>query len=503
MASLNFSTYAPKEHLLPSDWAEANVMIPEGNARPGRISFREAPFQRGILDAVKDPLISRISMQTAAQVGKTTVAQCIIGFFMEHEPQNQVFMMPTETDLRKWLSGKFDPMVDANPKLQSTLAKPRGRDGVNNTIMKEYSGGTIYFAWAGSGNTWRGISTPVVFCDESEAYEGSDEGHPVDVLWQRSATFGDRRKLIEMSTPTVKNKSRIESSYLQGDQRRFWVVCPHCSHEHTLEWEQVTYDKDDVSTAEIACPGCGVCFNDTERISLVRYAESDGAGWRASKPTKGHASFQLSALYSPLRRLRDIVETYLVLEEKESLATFYNTVLGLSYETTGEGAEEHELAERVEEYPAEVPAGTKILTAGVDVQKDRLECEIAGWGTGEERWNIAYEIFEGDPSDPKDECYSALLKFVSKGFAYEGGGKMFVSGVGIDSGYNTLVIYNFVRKQSGKMPPVYALKGIGGWKQRGAEGIEADSHVSRVSPRCLFRRGGHLETHSDATAEHS
>ena len=229
----------------------------------------------------------------------------------------------------------------------------------------------------------------------------------------------------------------------------------------------MTYDADDVSTALIHCPECGVGFNDTERISMVRYAKSDGGGWIAEKPTRGHASFQLSALYSPLRRLRDIVQNYLDVEKDpgQNMSTFYNTVLGLTYEADGEGAEEHELAERVEEYPAEVPAGVKILTAGVDIQKDRIEAEIAGFGSGEERWNIAYEIFEGDPSDPKDECYSALMRFVSKGFEYEGGGKMFVSGVGIDSGYNTLVIYNFVRKQAGKMPPIYALKGIGGWNR--------------------------------------
>ena len=285
-------------------------MIPEGNARPGRISFREAPFQRGMLDVIIDPSINRISFQTGAQLGKTTVALCAIGFYTDHEPRSQVFMQPTETDLKKWLAGKFDPMVDANPNLQNTYAKPRGREGVNNTLMKEFSGGAIYFAWSGSGNTLRGISTPIVFCDEVEAYEHSEEGHPADVLAQRAATFGDNRKLVEMSTPKVKNKSRIEKSYLQGDQRRFWVVCPECSHKHLLEWQNVKYNPEDISTALIHCPECGVGFDDTERIAMVRYAEQDGGGWIAEKPTRGHASFHLNVLYSPLRRLRDIVEMY-------------------------------------------------------------------------------------------------------------------------------------------------------------------------------------------------
>ena len=112
----------------------------------------------------------------------------------------------------------FSRWSEAYSELQNTYAKPRGREGVNNTILKEFSGGALYLARAGSSNTQRGISTPIVICDESEAYESSDEGFPTDILWQRSATFGDNRKLIEMSTPTVKGKSRIENSYLQGDQ---------------------------------------------------------------------------------------------------------------------------------------------------------------------------------------------------------------------------------------------------------------------------------------------
>ena len=94
-------------------------------------------------------------------------------------------MQPTVTDLKKWLAGKFQPMLDSNIELQNTYAKPRGREGVNTHTLKEFAGGAIYFAW-GSPNTWRGISTPIVICDESEAYDGSDEGYPVDVLWQRS-----------------------------------------------------------------------------------------------------------------------------------------------------------------------------------------------------------------------------------------------------------------------------------------------------------------------------
>ena len=93
----------------------------------------------------------------------------------------------------------------------------------------------LYMAWAGSTNTMRGISTPIVICDEAEAYEHTDEGHPVNLLRQRSETFGDKRKLIELSTPKIKGKSWIESAFERGDKRRFWVICLECEHQAHLE----------------------------------------------------------------------------------------------------------------------------------------------------------------------------------------------------------------------------------------------------------------------------
>ncbi|MBF6723761.1 phage terminase large subunit family protein, partial [Acinetobacter baumannii] len=45
----------PPPKLLPSEWAEANVRIPVGNAKPGPIRFDNAPYQRGMLDVIKEP----------------------------------------------------------------------------------------------------------------------------------------------------------------------------------------------------------------------------------------------------------------------------------------------------------------------------------------------------------------------------------------------------------------------------------------------------------------
>ena len=218
-------------------------MIPAGNSRPGPISFRDAPFQKTILDAIVDPQVQRITIKSAAQIGKTMIALCVLGYYTDEKPMSQMFMQPTETDMKKWLSTKFDPMLEANPRLSDLYAPPRGREGTNNRIMKDFRGGHLVLAWAGSSNTQRGISAPIIVCDEVDGYEYSEEGHPVDLLWRRSATFGEKRKLLELSTPTVIHESRIDDAYMQGDMRQYQVVCSECSQDWFFDWADVKYDK--------------------------------------------------------------------------------------------------------------------------------------------------------------------------------------------------------------------------------------------------------------------
>ena len=47
--------------------------------------------------------------------------------------------------------------------------------------------------------------------------------------------------------------------------------------------------------------------------------------------------------------------------------------------------------------PAQIPSRALVLTCGVDVQDDRLEATVYGWGKGAESWAILHRVFEGDP----------------------------------------------------------------------------------------------------------
>lgn len=452
----------PPPDLKPSEWAESNVRIPIGNAVPGPIRFDNAPYQREPLDMTARADCNRITLMWGAQVGKTQTGLCAQAYKIAQNPVSQMMCQPSQGDLTTWLETKFNPLVEANENLQSLLAKPRGRDGVNNQRMKSYAGGFLMFAWSGSPKTMRGRSAPFILCDETDGYDRTAEGHPVGLLWQRAATFGDQRLLLEISTPTIKGGSWIESAFLQGDQRYFMIPCPHCGERQRLLWEFVSWSKDEQGehlpeTARYACKHCGALWNDGERISAIRRGE-----WQATKPFRGHASYHLSELYSCFRKLGDIVQSFLDKKAANDLQTFVNVSLAETWEEQGEQVESSNLISRAIAYPAPVPAGGLVLTAGIDAQQDRLEVEIVAWGLGEESYSIDYVILWGDPLN--DEVWDDLSELLDQTYQHESGAQLKILSACLDTGGTggyTQAAYNYVQTKRDRR--LFAIKGVGGW----------------------------------------
>jgi phage terminase large subunit GpA-like protein len=468
----------PPPDLLPSVWAEKNIMIPVGNAKPGPIRFDNAPPQRGMIDVIKEPGIRRVSYRLPAQFGKTTIQQCIIGYFIAHEPKSQIFVQPTQGDVQTFQETKLRPMLDANPVIRSKMAKARGRDGVNNSRIISYIGGWLMFAWAGSTRTLRGRSAPITHADEIDGFETTPEGDPGELLAQRAASFGDEALRTESSTPTITDASRIDTGFEEGDQRRYLVPCPHCEEPQDLKWENVTWQgrkstciddaEEDLEqehfpeTAAYVCECCGALWNDGERIAAIRTAEQKGYGWTASKPFRGHASFTATEMASVFRRMRHIVQSYLDKLVLGDLQSFVNVSLAQTYAEKGEKADPTGLMARAEDYRAEVPMGGLYLTAGIDMQQDRLEVEVVAWGVGEESWSIGYWVLWGDPL--AGDVWTDLDELLASTFQHESGAVMAISSACLDtggtSGY-TQAAYEYGKGKTGRR--LFLVKGVGGW----------------------------------------
>lgn len=405
---------------------------------------------------VANPAVRRITLMWGAQTGKTQVMTCGIGYNIAQTPCSQMVMQPAQGDLQTWLETKFNPFVEANETLTNRIAKPRGRNGVNNQLMKSYPGGWLMFAWSGSTRTMRGRSAPKIWCDEVDGYERTDEGDAVELLFQRAATFGDQRLLVETSTPTIKGGSSIETAFEMGDQRRYHIPCPHCSEMQTLKWSQVEWDKDAQGnhlpdTARYVCEHCKGHINDGHKRAALRRG-----CWVAEKPFSGHVSYHLSELYSAFRKWRDIAQSFLDKKHKGDLQSFVNVSLAETWEQEGQKVEHSALYVRREHYPAEVPAGGLVLVCGVDVQDDRIEGEVVAYGAGHESWGIDEFILHGDPGRPV--LWEQLNQRLLKQYKNHHDQPMSIVATCIDSGgHYTQNVYEFCKKHAHRR--VWAVKG--------------------------------------------
>ena len=203
-----------------------------------------------------------------------------------------------------------------------------------------------------------------------------------------------------VSTPTIRGSSRIETAYEESDKRRFFVPCPECGESQTLTWPQVRWDRDPAGkhlpeTARYECIHCGAPWNDAVRWAAIRHGE-----WRAEAPLAGIAGFHLNEIYSSWVRLEAMARTFLSAKGHgdEAIKTFVNTSLGETWVETGEAPDWQRLYERREPWQiGTVPKGGLFLTAGADVQKDRIEVDVWAWGRGLESWLVDHIVIDGGP----------------------------------------------------------------------------------------------------------
>ncbi|MCF6777947.1 phage terminase large subunit family protein, partial [Thiotrichales bacterium 19X7-9] len=449
----------PAKDLTISQWAEQNRYIPANNsAMPGK--WKTLAYQKEVLNVAQNPRIERITLMWGAQLGKTEMISSIIGYYIDHEPCNQLFLQPTKSDVKAWLHGKFDPMVEHTKSLKDKLSKPRSRSGVNTQEMKSYKGGSLIFAWSGSPSSMRSKSAPKIFCDEVSAYEFTKEGHPINLMWERGKTFGSKRKLFLTSTPTLKDVCFIESSFLEGDQRYFNLPCIHCGEYQTLEWEQISWEEDEhgqliVDSVVYSCPHCGCIITDADKLAMLEEGK-----WIAREPFYNHASFHLNELYSPFRRFVDTVKSYLEKKQLGDLQSFVNAALAKTWDEEVEHIETSYLLNRVEDYHL-VPIECGLLTAGIDVQQDRIEMQVIAWADGEEAFIMDYRVLTGSPAET--QVWSDLTDALKRQYKHESGFMMSIDFACLDTGgtdNTTSIAYDYILKRPLGRP--YAIKGRGG-----------------------------------------
>ena len=448
----------PPPRLTVSQWADEHRQLSsESSAEAGKWSTSRAEYQRGMMDAVSDADIETVVLMTAAQIGKTELINNVVGFHIHQDPAPMLVVQPTLEMAQTWSKDRLAPAIRDTPVLSEKIGDPRSRDSGNTTLHKVFAGGHVTACGANSPSSLASRPCRIILCDEVDRYplSAGTEGDPVALARKRSATFWNR-KIILVSTPTEKGASRIEDAYAESDQRKYFVPCPDCGEHQDLKWSNVQWTDNKPQSAEYTCEHCGSCWNDAKRFQAIRYGK-----WEKTAEGDGKtAGFHLSALYSPWTPLEDIVRDFLASKrDPMRLKTWINTTLGETYEEQGERIDEYDLYERREDWPDDLPEGAVVLTAGVDVQDDRLAYEVLATGSGHETWSIQYEEIYGDPSG--SELWQRLDEVLNQTFIHPIRGEMIIRSTCVDSGgHYTQQVYNYARQRAGKR--VFAIKGIGG-----------------------------------------
>ena len=461
----NFKVWEPPPRLTVSEWSEKyRILSSESSARAGMFRLALAPYQRQPMDAVKDPTVQSITLMWASQTGKTECINNIVAYFMSQDPSPVLCIQPTLEMADTWSKDRLAPMIRDTPQLKRVVSNAKSRDSGNTLLHKRFLGGHITMAGANSPSSLAARPIRVLLCDEIDRYPASAgaEGDPISLAERRTDTFPNA-VIIKTSTPTVKDISKVENEYNITDKCEWFVPCPKCNEHQILKWKNVIWDKDKPETAHMVCEHCEAKLDDDDRRQMV----SDGE-WRATEPFIGKRGYRLNGLNSLFHakkgfknRLHQAAAGFLDSKKKgpEGLKTFINTFLAETWEELETTIDGHYLESRREAYKGDIPKGVLVLTIGVDVQADRIEAELVGWGLDEECWGIEYKVIYGDPS--QQEIWKQLDKWLIERYTTEDNRELPVAAVCIDSGYLTKDVYDFVKPRQPNN--IYAIKGVGGF----------------------------------------
>ena len=453
----------PPSDLTVSQWADKyRRLSAESSAEPGQWDTGRAEYQRGIMDALNDPGVETVVVMSSAQVGKTEIINNIVGYYINQDPSPILCLQPTLEMAKTWSKDRLAPMVRDTPVLNGKLKDPRSRDSENTLLHKKFPGGHITIAGANSAASLASRPIRIVLGDEVDRYPVSagTEGDPVSLAKKRTTTFWNR-KIVLTSTPTIKGASRIEDAFLSSDQRRYFVPCPHCGHCQVLKWggPEESYGIKFDENWELQgylCEACSVLVKEKYKLKMLAAGE-----WRltAEAKAKKTVGFHLDELYSPWVSWQEGIDDFREKKKTpETLQTWVNTSRAETYEEKGEGVDGHILQERQDEgynINDSIPLEILLITIGCDVQDDRLELEIVGWGEGEESWGLDYVVLPGSFTD--EELWLRLDDERARRFTRSDGIELSIAVTFVDSGDgdHTDTVYRYARSRQ----RVYASKG--------------------------------------------
>jgi phage terminase large subunit GpA-like protein len=473
--------WRPPLRMSIKDWANKfRFLSPVEASRAGKYDLNITPYlvwENGPLDALDDPRIREVVCQKSAQVAWTSgVVGNALGAWIDLSPSPLLIVFAKEGAAKDYMAEKFEPMVLATPRLKIKIPLT-SRKAQQRQLFKRFDGG--FLKLVGSNSPASVKSTPIrrVIVEEPDDCNANlkNQGDSIKLAKERVKTY-DNHKIIIGGTPTIGGVSAVEAEMQVSDKRIGLIPCHECNEEHALSFDNFKciedkslnhsiYGNKKPETAYYTCPHCACIWDDIQKNRNVINGR-----WQATQESNGIAGFYLNELYSPFygSRFSVLMEKWLTAQHEASLGdigaliTFINSSMGLPYAVSNEKLSTESLESRIGAYEInEIPAGGLILTAGVDVQHDRLEVMIRAWGRAEESWLICHHKLYGNPANIQDICWADLDKILFSPYFDKHKNKFVVKACSIDSSDGTTSdgVYQYVRNHQNNSCLIMAIKG--------------------------------------------
>lgn len=462
-----------KQTMLVSEYAEAVRSFPSGSVYPGPYRCDRTPYLTDPMDAISETSSTEFEVWLKGhQLGFTTAVENAILYIIKHAPSAILYTTATDELGKQWSENKLDPAIEQaglGNMIFSQTRKRRSKKTGDKTLLKEFPGGYIKIAGYGSTSAFRSTSYRYFFGDEIDEASADlkGQGNTIDIAEGRTSAYKSKRKIILFSTPVEKDISNVYKAYLVGDQRKYYVPCPHCGHMQLLDFYRLEYQQDedgilDVDSVLMRCES-GTCKKEIYNHHKTGMYSSGECEWRPTAKAKraNYVSRQISCLYSPAGMVTwaDVIQKYIDALESEDPAkmkAFVTLWLGEPYEEKGEAPEYQKVISHRSGYRSKtVPDDVLFLTLGGDVQGDRIELEVCGHGRKFKTWSIDYVVIPGDTRLVSDGAWAKFAeKFLSGDFIYQNdiGEKFAPQMAFIDSNYRTDTVVEFCEGMTGLYP---------------------------------------------------
>lgn len=439
----------PPENLTVSEWAEKyRLLDSKTSAMPGPWRNRKTPYLVGIMDEILNYETEEVIFCKCTQVGGSEAMLNMIGYIIQQDPAPTMVVYPTDKLAESISDNRLTPMLKSSPTLSELY-----REYQSQKLELQFSGMYLSLVGSNSPSSLASKAIKYLMLDEVDKYPANTrkEADPIALARERTKTFPNK-KIYMTSTPTVR-EGHIWKALENADiEKHYFVPCPHCREMIELKFDNIRWpDKEGMTSTEradmavYACQECGSVINDYHKDRMLREGE-----WRVVRQNttnKKKVAFWINTLYSPFVRFSEIALEFMnSKDDPERLQNFRNSWLAEPWEDMATRTDEDMVFERMTDVPELiVPDWAKMLTGGVDVQKNSMYFTIRAWGDYITSQVISYGHVSG---------FSDIDRVMNLTYRNAAGDPFVVQLCLVDSGYEADATYEYCITNSEWAMPV-------------------------------------------------